>query len=136
MRNLLVAIDYSRNTPRVVKEAKRLAKEFRCPVWLVHIEDCSDEVGEKLEKAVDVQASRKKTEALAEKFREDGIEANAVTKCGPVVETLMGEIQRLDAAHIVAGTHGYGWLNQMLRGSVTTELVNQCAIPITLIPRL
>lgn len=138
MRNMLVAIDFSIHTQRVLDVAGRLGKEFECPVWLVHVESRTsgspDELSSDDRAEYDENVAR--LERMAAEFREQGLNAEALTKCGPVVETLVQEVKRLDVDHIVAGTHGYGGLQEMLVGSVSKGLIRSSAIPITLVPRL
>ena len=82
-----------------------------------------------------LENEKKKMEELAARMRSVGLEASAVAKRGPVIETLLEEIRLHDIEHIVAGTHGHSAAKELFLGSVTKDLLRNCALPLTLVPR-
>ena len=132
MRHLLVAVDFSQHTPRVMEVAEKLAREFDCPMRLVHVDDIEEP---NFQEMVEIKDNEKKMEELAARMRSVGPEASAVAKRGPVIETLLEEIRLHDIEHIVAGTHGHSAAKELFLGSVTKELLRNCALPLTLVPR-
>ena len=132
MRNLLVAVDFSQHTPRVMEVAEKLAREFNCPMRLVHVDDVKET---DFQEMVEIKDNEAKIEALASRMRSAGLEASSIAKRGPIVESLLEEIHLHDIEHIVAGTHGHSAAKEFFLGSVTKELLRNCALPLTLVPR-
>ena len=112
MRNLLVAVDFSQHTPRVLEVAEKLAREFDCPMRLVHVDDTEKP---NFQEMVEIKDNEKKMEALASRMRSAGLEASAIAKKGPILESLLEEIRLHDIEHIVAGTHGHSAAKELFR---------------------
>ena len=93
MRNLLVAVDFSQHTPRVLEVAEKLAREFDCPMRLVHVDDTEKP---NFQEMVEIKDNEKKMEALASRMRSAGLEASAIAKKGPILESLLEEIRLHD----------------------------------------
>jgi nucleotide-binding universal stress UspA family protein len=126
MKNLLVAVDFSEHTPRVLRVAQEFAEQFACPVWLVHVVGATD---------YDSNVAQDQLESLADEMRAAGVDATALVLNGAIVDTLMGQVKHLDIHHIVMGTHGRGGLMEVVLGSVSKGMIQNCALPITLVPR-
>jgi nucleotide-binding universal stress UspA family protein len=127
MRHLLVAIDFSEQTPRLIATAKELATSVGCPVRLFHVLEESDE---------DSRASNERQlEEMAEKLKKDGIQVTSVVESGPIVTRILEELQKQDVDHIIMGTHGRSGLMEVFLGSVSKGVIQNSALPITLLPR-
>ena len=53
---------------------------------------------------------------------------------GPAVETIVGETAEWNADLLVVGSHGKGWAERMLVGSVTERLLNQLPTSVLVVP--
>jgi nucleotide-binding universal stress UspA family protein len=62
-----------------------------------------------------------------------GIKAEPVWKVGPAGETIAryAEEHRFDM--IIMGTHGHGSLARLVMGSVTTQVLAHCGVPVLLV---
>lgn len=127
MRHILVAIDFSNQTPRLLETAKELARFAACPLTLIHVLEDSGEESR--------LSNQRRLEEMAESIEQEGLQASAVVQTGPIVTRILEEIQKRDIDHIVMGTHGHGALMEVLLGSVSKGLVQNSALPITLLPR-
>lgn len=141
MKNLLVAIDFSDQTPQVLSMARSLAGGFSCHVWLIHVaapepdfvgydvgpQCVRDSVAEHLHK------EHQQLQALAKQLRADGLEATALLVQGPTVSTLLEEIAKRKADHLLLGSHGRTGLSDLFMGSVSKELLKSSPVPLTLI---
>ena len=139
---LLVALDLSESTEKIMKEAEDLAKKMSAQVWILH--NAEPEPGV-LEFKADPQAAR---DSLAEKFhrehrqiqeiakrlRKEGLKATALLVHGPTVEFILKEASDLDVDIIVVGSHGHGAVYQLLVGSVSEGILRESPCPVLIVP--
>lgn len=139
---ILVAIDFSDPTDKILRVARKLAKSMEASMWLVHVaEPEPDFVG--YEAGPDVvrdQVARRFREehrvlqGQADALRADGIEAKAMLVQGATVETLLDMREKQGSDLIVVGSHGRGMVAEMLLGSVSQGLIRAAACPVTVVP--
>jgi nucleotide-binding universal stress UspA family protein len=55
---------------------------------------------------------------------------------GPIVESLVGAIDRLDISHVILASHGRTGLPRVIAGSVADALIHELHLPIIVIPAL
>ncbi len=140
--NILVAVDFSDVTPRVVDTARELATGRAAKLWLVHVappepEFIGYEVGPQVVRqtaAMHVRQEHKDLQALAESLRKAGVEAAALLLQGATSDKLLEEAGRLPAGLLVIGTHGKGALRHLLLGSVSRQIIARAACPVVVVP--
>lgn len=147
---LLVAIDFSDITAKVLHQAEALASELDAELFLIHVaEPNPDHVAYDFDPAsvyaIDPKEIR---DGIAERFhqehqnlqqyadalREKNIPCTALMVQGATVDMLLQEASKLETDFIVAGTHGKGLLSQILLGSTSEELLRKSPLPLHLIP--
>ncbi len=52
---------------------------------------------------------------------------------GPAAETIFEVTREMEIDHIVMGTRGHGRLRGLLEQSVSTEVLQQATVPVTLV---
>jgi hypothetical protein len=57
-----------------------------------------------------------------------------VVRTGPAVETILAEVAAWQADVLVVGSHGKGWVDRLLVGSTTEQLVNALPASVLVIP--
>ena len=62
-----------------------------------------------------------------------GVPAQYVSKIGPVADNIIQEAQSGAFDLIVMGTHGHGALGRLVMGSVSTQVLAGCSIPVLLV---
>ena len=142
MKTILVAVDFSDVTNAVVEAAYDQAIASRGILKIVHV--CSPEpdfvgYGSTPVYNVDVREKTmmletKKLEKLAERMEERGVEASTLLMEGPIVDSLLGEIEANDYDMIVTGSHGHGALFNLVVGSVTSALLHHAKVPVLVVP--
>lgn len=140
--NILVAVDFSDLTPRVVGTARELAIGRPAKLWLVHVappepEFIGYEVGPQVVRqtaAMHVRQEHKDLQTLAENLRQAGVEATALLLQGSTSDKLLDEAGRLPAELMVVGTHGKGALRHLLLGSVSRQIIAHAACPVVVVP--
>jgi nucleotide-binding universal stress UspA family protein len=142
MSNMLVAVDGSKHSVKVVKAAIEQCARFRVAPMLhltfVHL-------------PVPVVGGFIKTTprgALDKYYREEGEDAlresarllvraklgyKSHIMVGPIAATLASQAKKLKCDMIVAGTQGVGSVSGMLLGSVAAKLVHLAVVPVLLI---
>lgn len=66
-------------------------------------------------------------------LREAGLTADAHWKAGHVGETIAEYAEEGRYDMIIMGSHGHGSLARLVMGSVTTQVLAQCGVPVLLI---
>ena len=142
MKTILVAVDFSDVTDAVVEAAYDQAMASRGVLKFVHV--CSPEpdfVGYGSTPVVNVDLREKtlvhetkKLEKMAERMEERGVEASTLLVEGPIVDSLLKEIEENDYDLIVSGSHGHGALFNLVVGSVTSALLHHAKVPVLVVP--
>jgi nucleotide-binding universal stress UspA family protein len=160
VKNILVPIDCSAATPRVLDLARQLAGAFRAELHLVHVREIqsplpvaplgygalgmpemvpisgvSIPMPQALEQTIplnDEQQAR-----LAEWQREiarAGVKGTLHEPTGAVLDEILKLADAVNADLIVMGRHGHGAMYNLLVGSVTEGVLKQSARPVLLVP--
>lgn len=139
---LLVAIDFSDPTERILRVAGRLAKSLDASVWVVHAAepepdfvgyDAGPEVVRE-QVAKELREEHRQLQEHTDKLRDAGIDATAILVRGPTVEALLAMAEKQDSDLIVAGSHGRGMVAEILMGSVSQGLIRDGRWPVTVVP--
>jgi nucleotide-binding universal stress UspA family protein len=142
MRSILVPIDFSDATDRVVGWAAVQAECFGCRLRLLHVaapdpdfvgyEPGPDNVRDR--RASELREEHRELQQRAEALRARGLEAQAQLIQGPTVETILAEAGSHEVDLIVMGSHGRGALTRALLGSVSEGVLRGARCPVTILP--
>jgi len=140
--NILVAVDLSPASEKVVAAAGRVAKLTGAKVYILHTaEPEPDFVGYdagpevvRTQVANEYRREHRDVQALADRLRSDGLDATALLIQGPTVETALREADNLDAELIVVGTHGHGAVYDVLIGSYSAGIIRKSKRPVLVVP--
>jgi len=140
--NILVAVDLSPASQNVVEAAGRVAKLTGATVYILHVaEPEPDFVGYdagpevvRTQVANELRQEHRDVQALAQKLRDDGLDATALLVRGPTVETTLKEADSLKAELIVVGTHGHGAVYDVLIGSYSAGVIRKSRLPVLVVP--
>jgi len=140
--NILVSVDFSEATPRILQAAARLTRALSGKLWLLHVaEPEPDFVGYEAgpdvvrdQVAREFRDEHRKLQEYAASMREEGLPVTALMIQGPVVETVIAEADRLEADLLVVGSHGYGAVYDLLVGSVSRGILKHADIPVLVVP--
>jgi nucleotide-binding universal stress UspA family protein len=112
--NILVAVDLSEATPRVMQVTERVARQSEGKVRLLHVAEAEPDfmgydAGPEVVRdqvAKEFRDEHKSIQAYAEQLREAGLDASARLIQGPIVETVFNEAKRFEADMLIVGSHG------------------------------
>ena len=141
-RTILVPLDFSDVTPRVIEVAKEMAQAFGGSLVLLHVaEPEPDFVGfepgpqpVRMSVARDFRAEHQRLEELKSEFAAAGLQVTALQIQGATVEKILHAAEQHGAGLIVMGSHGHGALYELLVGSVTHGVMKGAHCPVVVVP--
>ncbi|NTU50261.1 MAG: universal stress protein [Desulfobulbaceae bacterium] len=142
MKNILVAIDFSTVTDKLLAEAIRLAKAFGSALLLIHVSApepsfVGNDAGPQQfrdRRAKELREEHHTLERYRKEIEAQGIAVKALLVQGPTLETLLEQADSINADVIIAGSHGHGALHHLLVGSVSEGLLRKAKCPVLLVP--
>jgi nucleotide-binding universal stress UspA family protein len=138
---ILVPVDFSDVTPRVVSMANTLAAAFQSKVILLHVAEPEPEfVGfepgpatVRTAVARDFHEEHRRIEELKKTF-DPALSVIALHIQGTTVDKILLEAEQQKADLIVIGSHGHGAVYNLLVGSVATGVLKSAACPVLIVP--
>lgn len=143
MKILLVPVDFSAVTEKVIESAVALAKAFRGQVTLLHVIQPPVVAGgeyalplEIVEEAVSTNQRNalQKLDGRLESFRGAGIECNVKTVIGAPAVAILEAAGSIGADCIVMGSHGHGRLYDFLVGSTANGVIKRAKCAVLVVP--
>ncbi len=141
--NILVAVDLSGASQKILHYVKTLSLGLPAKVWLLHAEkpdlgfvgfgpgrpqSVLDHVAE------DFKDKREELQNEADKLQNSGIDAKTLVVQGAAVEVILDEASKLNADLIVVGSHGHGAVYHLLVGSVSEGVLHRSTCPVLIVP--
>lgn len=144
MKNILVPIDFSAETDRVIAMAELMARATGAKLWLVHVAAPDpDFVGfdagptyVREQRAEVLREEHTGIQRLAERAKQRGLECDGLLVQGSTTETLLEEIDRLNAELVIMGSHGKSGLFKAFVGSVSEQVLRDSRVPVMIVPAL
>ncbi len=157
MKQLLVAVDFSKNTNAVLEQATALSSALNAKLWILHVTSCetqtmiyesspfSDYAPEFIGMPGDVQLARNlsadeiKREhqhllGISTQLREKGVDAQAILLKGDAAKLILEKADDLGVEMIILGTHGHGLLHKALLGSVSEAVMRHAQCNLMIVP--
>ncbi len=143
VKTILVPVDFSDVTDRVVQAAKVMAVAFQARLILLHVEEPEpDFVGfeagpqpVRVTIAHEMRSFHQQLDRLKAEVAQSGAqEVLALHVQGPSIEKIVQESATHGADLIVIGSHGHGAFYHLLVGSVTTGVLKGAACPVLVVP--
>lgn len=142
MKSILVAVDFSEITDRVLQATVNLAKAVDSKVTVMHVAPREPDVfGHQLTRKVVTEpvpeAVRERYDNLmdcAKRLEDAGVAVTPLVVRGDRVRAIMREVVAAKADLIVMGAHGRGGLYKRLVGSVSEGVMREAKCPMLIIP--
>lgn len=139
---ILVAVDLSGATKRVIQVTERIARGMSGAAWVLHVAEAEPDLvgfdaGPEVVRdqvAKEFQEEHKAVQEYSDSLREAGIEATALLIRGPIVETILQQAKRIEADLLIVGSHGFGALYDLLVGSESRGVLQHSEIPVLVVP--
>ncbi len=141
--NILVAVDLSGASQKILHYVKTLALDLHAKVWLLYAE--KPDLGfvgfgpgrpqsELDHVAEDFKEKREELQNEADKLQNSGIDAESLLVQGAAVEVILDEASKLNIDLIVVGSHGHGAVYHLVVGSVSEGVLHRSLCPVLVIP--
>ena len=141
-KNIMVAVDFNDSIGELMTYAESLAQTYNSKVWVLHVaEPEPDFVGYEPGpqyirdiKAEEYREEHRNLQEICKSFISDEIESEALLIQGSTVETVLEEAGKLKIDLLIVGTHKHSFLHDLLKESVSMELLKKSEIPMLTIP--
>ncbi len=140
--NVLVAVDLSSASQKILHYVKPLALGLSANVWLLYA--AKSELGfvgfglsqQPVEGLVaqEFHKEHKELQNEADKLRNTGIDTGVLLVQGSAVEVILHESSKLKTDLIVVGSHGHGAVYHLAVGSVSEGVLHRSSCPVLVIP--
>jgi nucleotide-binding universal stress UspA family protein len=142
MKTILVPVDFSDVTKRVLDASQKMARALGAKLVLLHVSEPEpDFVGfepgpmaVRTTVARDFRKEHQKLDELHTQAAVEGLEVLALHIQGPIVDKVLDQAVEHQADLIVMGSHGHGALYEFLVGSVTSGVLRAAKCPVLVIP--
>lgn len=138
--NVLVAVDFSPVIERQLRVVGRVCAG--ADVVVLHVaepnpafvgfEGGPGEVRDQI--AAEFREEHRAVQALADRLRNDGIDATALLVQGPTAATILEQARRAESDVIVVGSHGRSAVYDLIAGSVSAEVIRKSDVPVLVVP--
>ena len=141
-KNILGLIDFSSVSDDIVDKAAELSRVYDAKCWLVHVarpdpEFIGYDVGPKYirdARAEHLFDEHHKLDEFKTKLVSAGVNCEALLIQGEIMDTIHGEVEKLDIDLIVLGSHGRSMLYELMVGSVCENLLKKSKVPLYIVP--
>jgi nucleotide-binding universal stress UspA family protein len=143
MRTILVPVDFSAVSGKVIETAQALARAFQSRVTLLHViqppvigtgESAlpTEVVDEAMKSARD--DARRKLDALREVFQQAGLACTIADAVGSPERAILESVAAIGADCVVMGSHGHGKLYDFLVGSTASGVLKRANCAVLIVP--
>ena len=142
MKSILVPVDFSKATDRVLQATVTMAKALDARVTVMNVAPREPDIlGHQLTPKVitepvpeDVRERYDKLMACAKRLEDAGVIVKPLLVRDDRVRAIMREVEREEADLIVMGSHGRGALYRRMVGSVSEGVMREAKCPVLIIP--
>ena len=154
MKSILVPIDCSAASTRIVDLARQIAKAFAAEIHLIHVREISPTTpaapmgygGSGTPELMPMPMIDPSAQTLLEKshkaelakwqkeIEQGGVKATLHEPTGTVVDEILKQADAVNADFTVMGSHGHGAMYNLLVGSVTEGVLKHSTRPVLLVP--
>lgn len=140
--NILVSLDISESTDKVIATASQLASAMSAKLYLIHVTEPEPDfigygVGPQIVRdsvSNEFHKEHEQIQKIAEKLRQQGLNTRGLLIQGSTVDTLLKQAEKRDVKMIVMGSHGRGAVYKMLIGSVSEGVLRGAQCPVLVVP--
>jgi len=142
MKNILVAVDFSDVTEKLLEAAAKTADK-NSKIYIVHVAAPEPDfvglgVGPEYirrDRADTLRHEHRLMTSYKEQLLKKGLNAEALLVSGPTVETLLAEVDKLNAEMFIIGRKGHSKFYEVIIGSVCRDIIGKLKIPVLIIPQ-
>ncbi len=133
---ILVPLENTRTDRVIVAHVRVLARHCGASVVLIHVADgfAARNIEQlDLRESEEMRRDRAYLDAVCDELVADGLSCDAVLACGNPADEISAAAAREGADLIAMATHGHRGLNDLIRGSVASELRHRTHVPVLMV---
>lgn len=133
---ILVPLENSPADETILAHVRRLAKRLDASLLLIHVADgwVARNIRElELRESEEMREDRAYLERRSTELKSDGLEVDAILAAGDPAAEISDVAVRERCDLIAMATHGHRGLNDMVRGSVASELRHRTMVPVLMV---
>ena len=143
MKTILVPVDFSPVSRKVVDEALELAEVTGARIVLMHsvppapiiATDLAPLAGSALQLTDDLEkAAERQLQRLQRDVKNHGVPIETVCTSGFPVTNILAEAKRVGANYIVIGSHGHTAFYDLVIGSIASGVLKRAPCPVIVVP--
>lgn len=135
-RRVLVPLEHGPADEHILRHVRDLAKWSGASVVLMHVADgwaARVHAPLKLRESEEMRSDRDYIERLAAGLEADGVTCEALLASGDPSAEITAAAEREGCDLIAMATHGHGFFNDVMRGSVANEVRHKSMVPVLLV---
>lgn len=135
-RRILVPLENTRTDRAIVAHVRTLARHCGASIVLIHVADgfaARNLAQLDLRESEEMRRDRAYLDAVCEELVADGLTCDAVLACGNPADEITAAAAREGADLIAMATHGHRGINDLIRGSVASELRHRTMVPVLMV---
>ena len=135
-RHVLVALENSPYDAAILGHVRGLAALCRARVTLIHVADgfaARNLQSLQLRESEEMRADRAYLDRCASELAAGTLEVDAVLASGDPAAEICAAAERESCDLIAMATHGHGFLNDVVRGSVANQVRHRSLVPVLLV---
>lgn len=142
MRNIILPVDFSETTDKLIDGAIQFAQELNGRICLIHVapSDIGFAIGDmgfqyfpELEQN-EIKEELLQLDSLQKKIIDQGVDCEHLLKQGIAKEIILEYAKEKNASYIVMGSHGRSGIYDVFVGSLTKDLTKSSEIPVLVVP--
>ncbi len=133
---MLVALENSPYDKAILRHVEPLAQLCQAKVTLIHVADgfaARNMQQLKLRESEEIRADRAYLDRCVADLVAASLDAEAVLASGDPADEICAAAEREACDLIAMATHGHGFLNDMVRGSVANQVRHRTLIPVLMV---
>jgi nucleotide-binding universal stress UspA family protein len=135
-RHLLVALENSAYDEAILRHVRGLASLCAARVTLIHVADgfaARNMQALKLRESEELRLDREYLDRCAAELAGGELEVDAILASGDPAAEICAAAVREQCDLIAMATHGHGFLNDVVRGSVANQVRHKTLVPVLLV---
>ena len=135
-RHVLVPLEHSGYDDTILRHVQALALSCRARVTLIHVADgfaARNIRSLKLRESDEIRSDRAYLDRRASELAAASLEVESVLASGDPADEICAAAEREACDLIAMATHGHGFLNDVVRGSVANQVRHRSMVPVLLV---
>jgi len=135
-QHLLVPLENSPYDEAILSHVRALAMLCQAKVTLIHVADgfaARNMQALKLRESEEMRIDREYLDRCAAALAASSLDVDAVLASGDAADEICAAAEREQCDLIAMATHGHGFLNDVVRGSVANQVRHRSLVPVLLV---